>query len=89
LLNAARRQGLAARTRTTLLAQGGWTGIRIGNAILPRRRSVILYPLAHREAAIRIAGQFGFPLSRRTTGREIVILLGSDAARIPTRRATG
>lgn len=81
LLNAARVNRLAARTRNWLNARG-WRGLAIGNAGATRTRSVILYPAAQRAAAQRLSAQFGFPLSRRASGSHIVVLLGSDAARL-------
>ena len=81
LLNAARVNRLAARTRHFLNARG-WSGLAIGNASTTRTRSVILYPAAQRVAAQRLSAQFGFPLSRRASGSHIVVLLGSDAARL-------
>ncbi len=81
LLNAARVNRLAARTRNFLNARG-WRGLAIGNASSTRIRSVILYPAKQRAAAQRLSAQFGFPLSRRASGSHIVVLLGSDAARL-------
>ena len=81
LLNAARVNRLAARTRNFLNARG-WRGLAIGNANSTRARSVILYPAKQRAAAQRLSAQFGFPLSRRASGSHIVVLLGSDAARL-------
>ena len=81
LLNAARVNKLAARTRHFLNARG-WRGLAIGNASRTRTRSVILYPAKQRAAAQRLSAQFGFPLSRRASGSHIVVLLGSDAARL-------
>ena len=81
LLNAARVNRLAARTRHFLNARG-WRGLAIGNASTTRTRSVILYPAKQRAAAQRLSAQFGFPLSRRASGSHIVVLLGSDAARL-------
>lgn len=81
LLNAARVNRLAARTRHFLNARG-WRGLAIGNASTARTRSVILYPAKQRAAAQRLSAQFGFPLSRRASGSHIVVLLGSDAARL-------
>jgi hypothetical protein len=81
LLNAARVNRLAARTRHFLNARG-WRGLAIGNASTTRARSVILYPAKQRAAAQRLSAQFGFPLSRRASGSHIVVLLGSDAARL-------
>jgi hypothetical protein len=81
LLNAARVDRLAARTRTWLSSRG-FRGLAIGDAQATRRRSVILYPAAQREMAQRLSAQFGFPLSRRASGSHVVVLLGADAARM-------
>ena len=80
LLNAARVEGLAARTRTTLL-QRGWRGIAIGDAGAIRTRSVVLYPNHRRATAMSLARQFGFQVAMRSSGREITVLLGRDAAK--------
>ena len=81
LLNAARVDKLAARTRTWLGSRG-WRGLAIGDAPATRKRSVILYPAAQRAMAQRLSAQFGFPLSRRASGSHVVVLLGADAARM-------
>ena len=81
LLNAARVDKLAARTRTWLGSRG-WRGLVIGDAPATRKRSVILYPAAQREMAQRLSAQFGFPLSRRASGSHVLVLLGADAARM-------
>jgi hypothetical protein len=81
LLNAARVDKLAARTRIWHNSRG-WRGLAIGNAPATRKRSVILYPAAQRAMAQRLSAQFGFPLSRRTSGSHVVVLLGADAARM-------
>jgi hypothetical protein len=80
LLNAARVNRLAARTRTWLSARG-WRGMSIGNATATRARSVILYPAGKRAFAQRLSAQFGFPLARRASGAHVTVLLGADAAR--------
>ena len=85
LLNAARVQGLAARTRQ-YLASRGFRGTAIGNAPVVRQQSVILYLAADRVRAERIAAQFGFALQRQANpaspaARGMTILLGRDAAR--------
>ena len=82
LLNAARVNRLAARTRNLpqcpRLARAGDRQCELAT----RNRSVILYPAKQRAAAQRLSAQFGFPLSRRASGSHIVVLLGSDAARL-------
>jgi hypothetical protein len=81
LLNAARVQGLAARTRT-FLSLRGFAGARIGDAPAVRSRSVILYALEDASRAERLAAQFGFALERREGVKQgVTILLGRDAAR--------
>lgn len=80
LLNAARVNRLAARTRTWLTARG-WKGLSIGNANATRARSVILYPAEKRLFAQRLSAQFGFPLARRASGSHVTVLLGADALR--------
>lgn len=80
LLNAARYQGLAARTRR-LFAQRGWRQLAIGNARRVRHTSLILYPANRRKMAERLGAQFGIAIARRPSGTELVILLGRDAAK--------
>ena len=85
LLNAARVQGLAARTRHYLAARG-FRGSMIGDAPAVRQQSVILYLPADRARAERIAAQFGFALQRQANPgvrgpKGLTILLGRDAAR--------
>jgi hypothetical protein len=85
LLNAARVDRLAARTRNWLVARG-WRGMVIGDAPATRARSVIYYPASKRVLAQRLAAQFGFAMAPRATGTQITVLLGSDAARHPSLR---
>ena len=81
LLNAARNQGLAARTKA-FLAQRGFGGARIGDAPAVRSQSVILYSAGDVHKAERLAAQFGFSLERRESPKgRVTILLGRDAAR--------
>lgn len=88
LLNAARHQSLAALTRS-YLAGRGWRQIAIGDAPQMRNRSVILYPRSRRATAQRLAAQFGFAIVMRSSGTDVVMLLGRDAARKARIRATG
>lgn len=80
LLNAARRQGLAARTRSWLERQG-WRGIVIGDAPRTRLASLVLFPAGHEAAARRLAARFG-AAARQHAGESgaIFVLLGRDAA---------
>nr|WP_294851128.1 LytR C-terminal domain-containing protein [uncultured Sphingomonas sp.] len=80
LLNAARSQGLAARTRD-YLALRGIRGAAIGNAPATRAQSAIQYGAIDRARAERIAAQFGFRLERLPgAGARLTVLLGRDAA---------
>jgi hypothetical protein len=78
LLNAARRQGLAARTRGYLLDRG-WRKIEIGDATEMRERSIVFYPASRRTTGRSLAAQFGFA-SAVQRGDVLVVLLGRDAA---------
>lgn len=81
LLNAARVNRLAARTRSWLKARG-WQGMAIGNAPQARAHSLILYPRGKRLLAQRLSAQFGFAIAERASGSQVTVLLGRDAARI-------
>jgi hypothetical protein len=78
LLNAARNQGLAARTRGYLLGRG-WRKIEIGDAAQVRARSIVYYPASRRMTGRSLAAQFGFA-SAVQQGDVLVVLLGRDAA---------
>ena len=81
LLNAARIQGLAARTRAYLEGRG-FASARIGDAPEVRKQSAILYTVADARRAERLASQFGFTLERHQGAESgLTILLGRDAAR--------
>jgi cytochrome c-type biogenesis protein CcmH/NrfG len=81
LLNAARVQGLAARTRT-YLSMRGFSSAKIGDAPVVRRRSAILYAPSEQRRAERLAAQFGFTLERQPNAKSgVIVLLGRDAAR--------
>jgi len=86
VLNAARVDRLAARTRM-YLADRGWRAISIGDAPAIRMRSVILYPADKRRMAQRLSAQFGFVIAQRPGARQVTILLGRDAARNSALRA--
>jgi len=88
LLNAARVQGLAARTRAFLTGRG-FGGARIGDAPAVRRQSAILYSQMDAARAERLAAQFGFALEKREGAKAgLTILLGRDAARDAALRPT-
>jgi tetratricopeptide (TPR) repeat protein len=80
LLNAARRQGLAAQTRSWLERQG-WHGIVIGDAPHTRLASLVLFPTGHESTARRLAARFGAATRQQGgEGAAIIVLLGRDAA---------
>ena len=85
LLNAARNEGLAARTRA-VLAERGWRRLEIGDAAAVRDNTLVLYPAFRQGTAARLARQFGFTHLRRFDGNEIVVLLGRDAAKLKALR---
>ena len=88
LLNAARVNRLAARTRSYLVGRG-WSPMVIGDAPQVRARSVIFYPPHRRRTAQRLSAQFGFMIAPRPGARQITVLLGRDAARVSALRASG
>jgi len=85
VLNAARVDKLAARTRT-YLGQFGWRSIMVGDAAVARPKSLILYPQAAKAEASRLSSRFGFPMAPRANVRQLTILLGRDAAGHPALR---
>jgi Flp pilus assembly protein TadD len=78
LLNAARQQGLAARTRVAL-NRGGWNRVSIGDADRVRQRSLVLYSTATAQAARRLAAEFGFGIARDPRPGPLTVLLGRDS----------
>jgi len=81
LLNAARRQGLAARTRMALNGKG-WKSVSIGDAARVRQRSLILYSRSNAQAARRLAVELRLGLAREPRPGPLTVLLGSDAISI-------
>jgi hypothetical protein len=79
LLNAARTDGLAARTRIALVDRG-WRKIRIGNARKVRQHSLVLYAAGHWHVAARLAAQLRCKAVRMASGKNVIVLLGRDAA---------
>lgn len=87
ILNAARRQGLAASARS-LLVNRGWRKIAVGDAPALQHRSVVLYPVSQTRIGRSLAAQFGIA-SRVVKGRAVVLILGRDAvSRIGERRTS-
>jgi hypothetical protein len=78
VLNAARREGIAARTRQYLLARG-WRKIEIGDAPQVRVTSVVFYPANRQTIGRKLAAQFGFRAVLGSKGGEVLVLLGRDA----------
>ena len=85
LLNAARVNRLAARTRSWLVARG-WRGLAIGDAPATRAHSVVLYPAGKRALAQTLSNQFGFRMAQRGSGSQVIVLLGQDAAKLSVLR---
>lgn len=85
LLNAARVERLAARTRSSLL-RSGFAWMRVGNAPQVRSASVIFYPHGQRMVAERLSARLGFPALARPKSKEVIVLLGRDAAPALVRR---
>jgi LytR cell envelope-related transcriptional attenuator len=79
LLNAARTNGLAARTRVTLVDRG-WRKVAIGNARSVRQRSLVLYSPGRWHVAARLAAQFRCKAVRVASIKNVIVLLGRDAA---------
>lgn len=85
LLNAARIEGLAARTRAHLVERG-WKDIAIGDAPAVRQETLILFPSSREAMARRLASQFRFGRLHEFEGRDIIVLLGRDSVRSATSR---
>ena len=85
LLNAARVEKLAARTRG-YLGSFGWREMAIGDAEAVRPRSLIVYPEGRRSTALRLSARLGFAMTERPGVRQVTILLGRDAAGHPGLR---
>lgn len=79
LLNAARLDGLAARTRMAL-RDSGWRKIRIGNARNVRQHSLVLYGMERTQIAHRLSAQFRCAAVKVKGLKQVVVLLGRDAA---------
>jgi len=85
VLNAARSQGLAGRTRHYLAARGLGTAL-IGDAPRVLARTVIIAPPSERKRALRLARAFSItPLMR--PGTRLTLLLGRDSVRPSLQRS--
>jgi hypothetical protein len=62
------------------LQDRGWRKIRIGNARNVRQRSLILYSAARVQIAHRLAAQFRCAALKVTGLKNVIVLLGRDAA---------
>jgi hypothetical protein len=78
MLNAARRQGIAAWHRSYLLDRG-WRKIEIGDADQVRERSVVLYSAGRQKLGRSLAAQFGFASRKLAYGDALIVLIGRDA----------
>jgi hypothetical protein len=76
VVNAARRQGLAASARSVLLGRG-WHGIAVATAGHVVEHSYVLYPRGRSGLAKRLAAQFAIR-TRVGHGRSIMLVLGRD-----------
>jgi hypothetical protein len=87
ILNAARKQGIAAAARS-ILSHRGWKKIAVGDAPAVQHRSVVLYPASRRTIGRRLAAQFGIA-SRLVEGNAVVLVLGRDCvSRMSGRQAS-
>jgi len=77
LLNAARREGLAARNRKQLYG-AGWRSVAIGDAPHIRKSSLVLFPAGQRGEARRLADNLRIAAIRPDARTDILILLGRD-----------
>lgn len=77
VLNAARREGLAARNRKQLHG-AGWRSVAIGDAPHVRKSSLVLYPAGQRSEARRLADNLRIVAIRPEARTDILILLGRD-----------
>lgn len=84
LLNAARHEGLAARTRTALNRKG-WARVTVGDAGKLRDKSLILYSAGTADAARRLAAELKLAIAKEARPGQLTILLGRDAVRKPAK----
>lgn len=78
LLNAARSQNLAARTRGNLSGRG-WHRLAIGDARQVRQHSLVIYAPGRASTAKRLAAQLRCKASPSDVVKSVVVLLGRDA----------
>ena len=88
VLNAARVDKLAARTRT-YLRRLGWGEVMIGDAAMARTHSLILYPQGKRAEARKLSASLGFATAQGASVRQVTVLLGRDAASHAALRLRG
>lgn len=88
ILNAARVDRLASRTRAYLIRHG-WKRVVVGDAAAVRASSLILYPKGSQAAASRLSARLGFEMQARTNVRQLTVLLGKDATAVPALRHRG
>lgn len=85
ILNGARVQGLAASTRAYLVARG-WRAIQTGDAANRREMSILYVPRDHARIGLKLAAQFRFPVRIEPSSRDLVLVLGTNAAVMRGRR---
>lgn len=85
ILNGARVQGLAASTRAYLVARG-WRSIQISDAQTRREMSTLYVPSDHARIGSKLAAQFRFPVRIQPSSRDLVLILGTNAAMLRGRR---
>lgn len=88
LLNAARVDQLASRTRKFAEARG-WSNVTVGNAPAIRRDSVILFPASARLGAARLSAQLGMRTQLDPARSHITVILGQDAPKLIAGSAKG
>jgi LytR cell envelope-related transcriptional attenuator/Tetratricopeptide repeat len=86
LLNAARQEGLAARTRLTF-NERGWKSITIGDSGRVREHSLVLYSEKTEKAARRLAARFNIWIAKEARPGPLTVLLGRDWAKRSQARA--
>ncbi len=85
VFNAARVDRLASRA-SHYLAGRGWTVVNVGDVVLTRSRSLIVYPSDKQATAARLSSQLGFAMEQRANVRQVTVLLGRDAGDLPALR---
>jgi Flp pilus assembly protein TadD len=80
IVNAARIDRLAARTRDWLV-QRGWPSLAVADAAAVQANSIIYYPANKLALAQRLSFEFGFATEERKFDRDVTVVLGRDVLR--------